>query len=134
MSTQPQLSPIEQLMQGQQPSGPSAAQPKDQSKLSPIEQLMQSSRTQAAPDQETTAFIPNARIRNLPNPAEGMTPGQALTNGVKTGAELGAIPASAIGLGEAAPVIENLAEHLPNLGKVHAGIHCFITKAIPIKP
>ena len=47
--------------------------------------------------------VPNARIRNLPNPAEGMTPGQALTNGVKTGAELGAIPASAIGLGELPP-------------------------------
>lgn len=63
--------------------------------------------------------VPNARIRNLPNPAEGMTPGQALTNGVKTGAELGAIPASAIGLGEAAPIIGHLAESLPTLDKAY---------------
>ena len=47
--------------------------------------------------------VPNARIRNLPNPAEGMTPIQALTNGVKTGAELAAIPAS-LGGGSASTV------------------------------
>ena len=64
-----------------------------------------------------TNFVPNARIRNLPNPAEGMTPGQALINGVQTGAAVGALPASAIGLGEVAPVIAHLAENLPNLDK-----------------
>ena len=47
------------------------------------------------------------------------SPGQALLSGVKTGAELAAIPASAIGLGEAAPVIAHLAEHLPTLDKAY---------------
>src|SRR5690242_5333587 len=53
---------------------------------------------------QVTTFVPNARIRNLPNPAEGLTPGQALINGVQTGAEVAAVPATAIGLGEVVPV------------------------------
>lgn len=40
--------------------------------------------------------VPNARIRNLPNPAEGETsPGEALYHGAKTGLLLGSLPAAA---------------------------------------
>jgi hypothetical protein len=66
---------------------------------------------------QPTGYVPNARIRNLPNPAEGLTPGQALINGAQTGAALAAVPATAIGLGEVEPVIAHLAESLPNLDK-----------------
>src|SRR6266849_1591905 len=79
--------------------------------------LSEKAEAQAQATAAQTHFVPNARIRNLPNPAEGLTPAQALTNGVQTGAALAAIPASAIGLGEAEPVIAHLAESLPNLDK-----------------
>ena len=80
------------------------------------------------PSQQATAQgfsnpsnVPNARIRNMTvDPTKDInSPGQALLSGVKTGAELAAIPASAIGLGEAAPVIAHLAEHLPTLDKAY---------------
>jgi len=38
--------------------------------------------------------VPNARIRNMPNPAEGMTPGQALVSGAEHGIGLASIPSS----------------------------------------
>jgi len=40
-------------------------------------------------------FVPNVRIRNLPNPAAGMGPGRALYEGAKTGLTLGSLPAAA---------------------------------------
>jgi hypothetical protein len=79
--------------------------------------MSEKAEAQAQATAPQTNFVPNARIRNLPNPAEGLTPGQALINGAQTGAELAAVPASAIGLGEAEPVIAHLAENLPNLDK-----------------
>lgn len=65
--------------------------------------------------------VPNARIRNMTvDPTKDVhSAGGALLSGVKTGAELSAIPASAIGLGEAAPIVAHLAEHLPNLYKAY---------------
>src|SRR5579862_5929942 len=117
MSTQP-LSPLEQLGAMGQAQTPS--QPQPPSNLSPLEQLAaMKPAQQTAPSTDATPFVPNARIRNLPNPAEGMEPGEALSNGMKTGAELAAVPASAIGLSEAAPVIQHLAESLPTLDKAY---------------
>jgi hypothetical protein len=109
------LSPLDQLAQSGQAQPSQQTQPA--SDLSPLDQLAQSSPTPTASPSGQANFVPNARIRNLPNPAEGLTPGQALMNGVKTGAELAAVPATAIGLGEAEPVIAHLAENLPNLDK-----------------
>jgi len=83
----------------------------------PFDEPLPSEKAEATPSTSQTHFVPNARIRNLPNPAEGLTPSQALINGAQTGAELAAIPATAIGLGEVAPVIAHLAENLPNLDK-----------------
>ena len=39
--------------------------------------------------------VPNARIRNLPNPAEGMSPGRALYEGAKTGLTAASLPIAA---------------------------------------
>lgn len=121
MSTQPNLSPLEQLGQDVQQAQPEQSAPSG-SQLSPLELLGQEVQKQQAPAQaeETTPYVPNARIRNLPNPAAKATSAtDALLDGMKTGAELTAIPATAIGLGEAGPVIAHLAEHLPNLGKAY---------------
>lgn len=74
----------------------------------------------AIPDEKATqneviasdaSKIPNARIRNLPNPAEGMTPKEALVSGVKTGTELAAIPAST-GVMDAVAGTMPFAEHI----------------------
>jgi hypothetical protein len=70
MSTQPQLSPIEQLMRGPQPSV--SAQPQGQNDLSPIERLMQQ-----PPAQQST---PSGQVTNdvgqqvvTPQPGESFT-------------------------------------------------------------
>jgi hypothetical protein len=86
----------------------------------PFDEPLMSEKAEAAAQAQAATkptIVPNARIRNLPNPAEGLTPSQALINGAQTGAELAAVPATAIGLGEVAPVITHLAENLPNLDK-----------------
>lgn len=48
-------------------------------------------------ENQTTSkgYVPNARLRNLPNPAEGMSPGRALYEGAKTGLSAGSLPAAA---------------------------------------
>jgi hypothetical protein len=47
--------------------------------------------------------VPNARIRNLPNPAAKATSaGAALLDGMKTGAQLASIPSAVAGIGAAA--------------------------------
>lgn len=130
MSTQP-LSPLEQLGQSVEQAQP--AQPTTPSQLSPLEQLGQSVEKQqsgkstngaSSEDQPNLvdkwvanpSTVPNARLRNLPNPAEGMTPGQALLNGVKTGAQVGEIPASAVTLGGIGSVLN------PNYGTLGGAV------------
>lgn len=57
--------------------------------------------TPDAPDQSglhlsNPSTVPNARIRNMPNPVDpSWSPGRALYEGAKTGLELGSIPATA---------------------------------------
>jgi hypothetical protein len=129
MSTQPTLSPLEQLGQNVQQQQSQAAQQTPSSQLSPLEQLGQSVQKQQQVAAKQTADtgisnpnnVPNARIRNLTvDPTKDVhSAGEAFLSGAKTGALYSAIPASVIGLGEAAPVIEHLAESLPTLGKAY---------------
>src|SRR5216684_706033 len=56
--------------------------------------MSEKAEAQAQATAAQTHFVPNARIRNLPNPAEGLTPGEALVSGAATGAGLAALPAS----------------------------------------
>src|SRR5882762_1255767 len=66
--------------------------------------------------------VPNARIRNLPNPAAGSkTAGDALLNGMKTGAQLAAIPAAAAGMGEAVEGAEGLTTSVVDKAKTIVG-------------
>jgi len=68
--------------------------------------------------------VPNARLRNMPNPAEGMTPGQALYSGAKTGTELAAIPASPAAIDAVVGgirAIPNITEALLNHAETKAG-------------
>lgn len=107
MSTQPQLSPIEQLMmQGSQPQ--SSTQPQDQNNLSPIEQLMQIG--QKATD------IPGADIQPV---TTSTNPKLAAAEAGKDMPEyvgaVGAGAAGAMGLSAAEPVLSALAPHLPSL-------------------
>lgn len=109
MSTQPQLSPIEQLMmQGSQPQ--SSTQPQDQNNLSPIEQLMQIG--QKATD------IPGADIQPV---TTSTNPKLAAAEAGKDMPEyvgaVGAGAAGAMGLSAAEPVLSALAPHLPSLQK-----------------
>ena len=121
-------SPLEQLEQQSATAQPSQAAPG--SNLSPLEQLEQQSAkatTQPIPSGQVTNIagntnlIPNARIRNMTvDPTKDFhSPGEAFLSGAKTGVEAAAIPASAIGLGEAGPVIEHLAEGLPSLDRAY---------------
>ena len=116
------LSPLEQLSQQTQSQEPKQA---PASSLSPLEQLTQQTQKQQPKTDQPNLVdgwvanpntVPNARIRNLPNPAEGLTPGQALVNGVKTGADLASIPAAASGLGEIGAALN------PNYGTVGGAI------------
>ncbi|MGA9798579.1 MAG: hypothetical protein WBQ68_06200 [Terriglobales bacterium] len=63
-------------------------------------------------------YVPNARIRNLPNPAEGMTPGEALVSGAATGAGLAALPASSAVGDVAAPIIAAVGSHLSTIKNI----------------
>ena len=63
-------------------------------------------------------FVPNARIRNLPNPAEGMTPGEALINGAATGTGLAALPASPVVGDVAAPLFAAVGSHLSTVKNI----------------
>ena len=125
MSTQPQLSPLEQLGQDvQKQAQPQATPSQSQGDLSPLEQLgqdVQKQQQSPTPVEGTTPFVPNARIRNMNiDPTKNFhSAGDALLDGMKTGAEVSAIPASVIGLGEAAPIIGHLAESLPTLDKAY---------------
>lgn len=105
MSTQPQLSPLEQLGQSAQPAQPQSTTTSPQ--LSPLEQLGASVPKQQTIEQQNQnpsresdgGSVPNARIRNLPNPAAKATsPGDALLDGVKTGAQLASIPSAVAGI------------------------------------
>ncbi|HEY6768000.1 MAG TPA: hypothetical protein VI386_24865 [Candidatus Sulfotelmatobacter sp.] len=54
--------------------------------------------------------VPNARIRNLPNPAAKATgPGDALLDGMKTGAQLASIPSTVAGIGAGVEASEGVA-------------------------
>ena len=134
MSTQPQLSPIEQLMmQGSQPK--SSTQPQDQSNLSPLEQLA----AMGAQQQESQAPSQQSELSPLEQlgamkPQEPATPGADIqpvitsTNPKLAAAEAGkdmpeyvgatgALAAGAMGLSAAEPVLSALAPHLPSLQK-----------------
>jgi hypothetical protein len=74
--------------------------------------------THAAAVAQPSGYVPNARIRNLPNPAEGMTPGEALVNGAATGAGVAALPASSAVGDAVAPVVGTVIEHLNSLDKI----------------
>src|SRR4029077_15563162 len=63
-------------------------------------------------------FVPNARIRNLPNPAEGMTPGEALVSGAATGTGLAALPASSAVGDVAAPLLAAVGSHLSTIKNI----------------
>lgn len=77
--------------------------------------------TQETQPSQPSGFVPNARIRNMTvDPTKNFhSASDALLDGMKTGAEYAAIPASAIGLGEAAPIIAHLSESLPTLDKAY---------------
>jgi hypothetical protein len=103
MSTQPQLSPIEQLVQGSQPTS-APAQPNTQSNLSPIEQLVQGSQKtsqQSEPDNATIAVPDAGRIPGVMSFGNKVTPGQA-ASGVAAGAVAGAVP---LGIAETLPSV-----------------------------
>src|SRR5215471_2649288 len=100
MSTQPQLSPLEQLgaSVNSQPTIPSQA---PRGNLSPLEQLGEDVQKQQAAQPPPLAdgavpYVPNARIRNLTvDPTKDTHSGtEAFFSGAKTGTELAAIPAS----------------------------------------
>lgn len=60
-----------------------------------------------APAATDASKVPNARIRNLPNPAEGMSPLRAAYEGAKTGLSVASLPAMAaspVGAAKAIPV------------------------------
>lgn len=90
----------------------------------PFDEPLASEKAEAAHAEATATngpYVPNARIRNLTvDPTKDThSAGEAFLSGAKTGVEAAAIPASAIGLGEAAPIIGHLAEGLPTLDKAY---------------
>jgi hypothetical protein len=72
----------------------------------------------AAAIAQPTGYVPNARIRNLPNPAGGMTPGEALLSGAATGAGVAALPASSAVGDLAAPIIAAVGSHLSTIKNI----------------
>lgn len=75
---------------------------------------------QSAPSTGLTdgGSVPNARIRNLPNPAAKATSaGDALLDGMKTGAQLASIPSSVAGIGEAVEGAEGTATNIVDRAK-----------------
>jgi hypothetical protein len=115
MSTQPQLSPIEQLMQGSQPSSP--AQSQGQDSLSPIEQLMQTKDQPAAqPTVDPAQDASNTRqmlvsgLTGMPTPNMTEQDKASFANGKAAGAGTATLLS-------AAPLLGVLAPHLPDLDK-----------------
>jgi hypothetical protein len=88
MSTQPQLSPIEQLMQGSQPTSASA-QPQGQDTLSPIERLMQQPSTQPAHDVGTTVKPQSSMVDQVLGALAPQSVPQTTGAGAKQGDEGG---------------------------------------------
>lgn len=96
---------------------PASAPPNTAPASDPFAEFGGTAVTQAQPTAPHTiasdaSKIPNARIRNLPNPAEGLTPTQALISGAGAGTALAAIPASPA-LGDALPAAINFARSEP---------------------
>jgi hypothetical protein len=80
--------------------------------------LSEKAEAQAQATAAQTHFVPNARIRNLPNPAEGMTPGEALISGAATGTGLAALPASSAVGDVAAPLLAAVGSHLSTIKNI----------------
>src|SRR5258708_23429435 len=80
--------------------------------------MSEKAEAQAQATAAQTHFVPNARIRNLPNPTEGMTPGEALVSGAATGAGLAALPASSAVGDVAAPLLAAVRAHLSTIQNI----------------